>query len=646
MINQLGKREILIVKHLINAKKPLSSDVLGVILGASPKTIRGSMDYVGEILKIAGGAKIISKTGSGYSIEVFDDNEYRVFMQTFNAKYLDAYWIPTNISTRVTYIIRRLLMVDAHLKMEQLMDELFISRVTLTKDLKEVRKTLKSYHLKLEHRAKYGLKINGRESHYRVAFVDYLDADEDSNSIEYNADQILYMRDPSEINEVVISCLMSNHISISTNSLRKLIKLIIVSEYRISKKQHMIFSAPELVNLTSKREYESAYEICQRLNLNWDTTEISFLAVFIISRRNIMKSEPFSVHQEALYLSYSTDIIKHLKCNLSTDLSLYEGFEYELAKHIRGMTYRIKYGLEKRDVGILESKGSNPAFEYAVIASDWLSKTLNMEIQETEIAFLSYRFYMHFRFMSFQRKSNILVVLSNGKNAADLFIHELQSNFGKFIDKVHASEFYELPYLSLLNYDCILTDIPAIQFNVNIPVWRVNYFFNENDLQKLKRFFMHSQINSEHFLRCFDETLFFMDQEFESKEQLIGFMFAAIKEKYPLDENALENILRREGLSSSEKGNSVAIPHTLFASSEFPIIAVCVLKRPLLWDKEYCQLILMVVNGRNEDAPFMSLSIAKAATSNIQFVYDMIKADSYDKKIEIIGNFVDRFEFD
>ena len=645
MINQLGKREILIIKHLINAKKPLSSDVLGVILGTSPKTIRSSMEYVGEILKIAGGAKIISKTGSGYSIEVFDDNEYRVFMQTFNAKYLDAYWIPTNISTRVTYITRRLLMSDSYLKMEKLMDELYISRVTLTKDLKEVRKTLRSYHLKLEHRAKYGLKINGKESHHRVALVDYLDADEDSNSVDYNNDQALYMRDPIEVNDVVINSLMSNRISISTNSLRKLIKLIIVSEYRISKNHHMIFSTVELVNLTSKGEYESANDICHALGLDWDSTEIAFLAIFIISRRNIMKSEPFSVHQEALYMSYSTEIIQKLKNDLSSDFSLYEGFEYELAKHIRGMTYRVKYGLEKRDVGILESKGSNPAFEYAVIASDWLSNRLNMDIQETEIAFLSYRFYMHFRFMAFQKKSNILVVLSNGKNASDLFIHELQTNFGKFIENVDATEFYELPYLNIANYDCILTDIPAIQFNVSVPVRRVNYFLTENDLQKLKRFFMHSQINSEHFVECFDETLFFKDMEFDDKNQLITFLYEQIKKKHDIDTHTLENLFRRERLSSSEKGNSVGIPHTLYASSDRPIIAGCILKRPMLWDKEYCQLILMVINGRKEAAPFLALSIAKAATGNIQFVYDMIRSDDFHQKIDIIKTFVDGFEF-
>ena len=163
------------------------------------------------------------------------------------------------------------------------------------------------------------------------------------------------------------------------------------------------------------------------------------------------------------------------------------------------MVYRVTYGFEKRDVGILESKGSNPAFEYAVIASKWLANHLGFEIQETEIAFLSYRFYMHFRFMSFHMKSKVLVVLSNGKNASDLFIHELYSNFGKFIEAAESAEFYEIPYLDVSQYDCIITDIPAIQFDVPIEVKRVNYFFTDHDILKMKHYFSHTQVNAKNF---------------------------------------------------------------------------------------------------------------------------------------------------
>lgn len=643
MIHQLGKREILIVKHLINAKKPLSSDVLGVILGASPKTVRSCMAFVGDILKMAGGAKLISKTGSGYTIEIVDENEFRVFLQTFNAKYLDAYWIPSNTSSRVNYIIRRLMLIESHLKMDDLKDELYISRVTLTKDLREVRSVLKKYHLKLEHRAKYGLRIKGRESHFRVALVDYLDVDEDSNSIE---DDSLYKRDPKVINDLLIKALVTNNLSISTNSLRKLVKLIIVSEYRYDKGHPMILSKQEMLNIGSKGEYEAANWLFESLGLDeWPLEEIAFIAIFIISRRNIMKNESFSVYQEGIFIEYSKAILAYIETELHMDFGDYADFDMELAKHLRSMVYRVTFGFEKRDVGILESKGSNPAFEYAVLASKWLTNQLGFEIQETEIAFLSYRFYMHFRFMSFHMKSKVLVVLSNGKNASDLFIHELYSNFGKFIETAEAAEFYEIPYLDVSQFDCIITDIPAVQFDVPIEVKRVNYFFTDQDIMKMRNYFSHTQVNSKNFLQCFDARFYFPDLEMVDKNEIIKFLFNEIAKSDTIDSNALDMILERETISSCERGNSVAIPHTLLPAAMSPIIAIGKLKRPIIWDKEVCQLVLLIINGREEAAPFLSLSVAKSATGNIQFVYELIKSESFEQVQKIIEQYVDQVDF-
>jgi len=323
----------------------------------------------------------------------------------------------------------------------------------------------------------------------------------------------------------------------------------------------------------------------------------------------------------------------------------YADFDIELAKHLRSMVYRVTSGFEKRDVGILESKGSNPAFEYAVIASKWLRNQLGNEIQETEIAFLSYRFYMHFRFMSFHTKSNVLVILSNGKNASDLSIHELFSNFGKFIDHAEAAEFYEIPYLDLSQYDCIITDIPAVQFDVPIEVKRVNYFFTDQDILKMKSYFSHTQVNSKNFLRCFDERVYFPDLDMSDKNEIIKFLYNEISKCYTIDSNALEMILEREAISSGERGNSVAIPHTLLPATEKPIIAICKLRRPIIWDKEVCQLVFLVINGREEAAPFLSLSVAKSATGNIQFVYELIKADSFQNVQKIIENYVDQVDF-
>ena len=162
---------------------------------------------------------------------------------------------------------------------------------------------------------------------------------------------------------------------------------------------------------------------------------------------------------------------------------------------------------------------------------------------------------------------------------------------------------------------------------------------------KLKNYFTHTQVNSKNFIACFDERLFFKDIERDNKQEIIHFMLAEIQRYYTLDDAASARIEIREKLSSTERGNGVAIPHTLTAMADHPIIAIGITKRPILWDKEVCQLVILVINGRYEAAPFLALSIAKAATGHIELVYDLIKSDAFDKAVHVIEQFVDHFEF-
>ena len=60
-----------------------------------------------------------------------------------------AQTVPKYRYERVNYIVKKLLTVDYYLTIEDLVDELYISRSTLTADLKEVREIFKDYNLEL-----------------------------------------------------------------------------------------------------------------------------------------------------------------------------------------------------------------------------------------------------------------------------------------------------------------------------------------------------------------------------------------------------------------------------------------------------------------------------------------------------------------
>ncbi len=640
----LNKQQILIIRQLINVKEPISSDVLAVVLGTTAKTVRSNMNMINEILELTGGARIISKTGKGCYLEIFDKNEFRVFTQTFNTKYLDDYWIPTNSSPRISYIIRRLLFTEEYVKIDQFAEELYVSRVTITNDFREVKTLLSDYHLEVETRANYGIRLKGKESHIRVALSDYLNADEDGSSIENVEYKSLYKRDPQMITEKAAKKLIEYNVYISNNSLAKLVKLLIVSDYRIEHGFPIELKTEEKDEVSRKVEYQLAEAIIKDIGIrNWSETEVTFIAVFILSRRNITKKDFYDIRKERKYFEMSGRIIDWIFESIGDDLTVYPDMRQELARHLRGMFYRLKYGLEKKDVGILVSKGSNPAFEYAVVASRFLEESLGIKIKETEIAYLSYRFYTHFKSIFNHRKMNILVILANGNNAADLFVYELKTGFGKYIDKIDVIEFYQLKYTAIENFDCILTDIPAIRFDVKISVNRLNYFFSDNDIAELKDFFTMEQLNLKKFQDCFHEELFIRDIEAAAKEEVIKILVDKAKVHFNMVKDVADLVLNRERISSSEQGNCVAIPHTLFACNSEPVIAIGTLKKPIIWDKEKCRLVLLVFNGSNEYEPFSALSLAKTAVKNIQFVYDMINARSFKQAKVCISGFAEHY---
>lgn len=72
------------------------------------------------------------------------------------------------------HIIRRLLIADHFLKLEDLAEELFVSRSTLNNDFKEVKRTLKNYGISIDARPNYGIRLKGDEMRLRFCMSEFI----------------------------------------------------------------------------------------------------------------------------------------------------------------------------------------------------------------------------------------------------------------------------------------------------------------------------------------------------------------------------------------------------------------------------------------------------------------------------------------
>ena len=87
-----------------------------------------------------------------------EDRLFRQFLQSHIGA--PDHRLPMTPEERVSHIIRRLLLSDGYLKLEDLADEIYVSKSTLQNDLKLVKHRLAKYDIRLISRPHYGLRVS------------------------------------------------------------------------------------------------------------------------------------------------------------------------------------------------------------------------------------------------------------------------------------------------------------------------------------------------------------------------------------------------------------------------------------------------------------------------------------------------------
>ena len=168
-----NKRMIETIKILSHADTPMSGPELSRQLGITVRTLRNDLKEYKETL-YQHGMEIISKHAIGYKLVIKDEEKYYHYLENMLKKNSeDQMLIPIYPEDRVHYLIRMFLTEEDYIKMEDICERIFVSRSTLSSDLKEVREKLKYFHLNLETKPFYGLKITGSEFHKRLCISQY-----------------------------------------------------------------------------------------------------------------------------------------------------------------------------------------------------------------------------------------------------------------------------------------------------------------------------------------------------------------------------------------------------------------------------------------------------------------------------------------
>lgn len=597
-----NNRIIPFVKLLMKQENYVKSEELCGKLMIRGRTLRDDIAKFKDELK-EHGVEIISKQGKGYRLHVLDEEKYYDYIAQLLKEEEEAQrLLPVYPEDRINYLIKTFLNAQGYIKLDDIAEQIYISKSTLQNDMKEVRERLQYFHLEIVSRPGAGMKVEGSEMHRRSCISQYFFHTE---SMEESFTKRSHMNEQQTlIHHILLDTLNEMDFRLSDLGFQNLIIHISIALQRNQEAHKEDCTAYQ--DLKPKKEYAIAKQLVERLEeafrIHLHEIETYYITIHLMGKKSMQFHREYTITQEieTLLAHVFAKIHQQYGYDFSQDFELYT----VLALHFQPMLNRLKYGLMMQNPLLMEIKQENhTAFEMAVLAAEVIQNDLQYGINEDEIGYLALHFALAIeRSRNQQRtKKNVIIVCASGAGSSQILLYKIKQRFGSDLDQVYVSELYKLPQLPQTDYDFILSTVP-VPFPTQIPVIEVQYFLNDQDMFRISEAFSMEQEDLSFIDQYFHDCLFFTDLQGKTKEAVLHEMIQRISVFEDLDPDFETLVLEREAFAATEFGNMIAMPHPIRPVCKRTFVSVGILKKPIRWQKQLVRYIfLMGIKAQSQE---------------------------------------------
>lgn len=614
------KRAIQLFKVLANTDDYISSAFVCHELEIRPRTLRDLISKNKSYFLDVAGVKIGSKPNAGYCLCIIDEEKYYKFLkEQIQDEARNQYLVPADQGDRVNYIIRLLLTAEDYMKVDDLADQIFVSRSTLNVDLKQVRKALQKYRIELESKPYYGMRITGAEFDIRACIAKYYFYMGQYDHEYISKYQMNYFKTEmtDEVKSIIYQVISKNDFRLTDFGFKNLTIHLLIALTRIKDVNEVSFVSARTQEIIQTKEYRMAQEIGnliqQKYHLEMAQNELYFIAVHLLGKKNNETSG--NVDESILHLisTILNSILLTFRIDFTKDFDLYA----MLLSHLPPMLHRIKYGLKTQNPLVAQIKIDYPlAYELSIHAGKLIQDFLAQEVSEDEIAYLTLHFALSIQKSTESYQKRVIVVCASGRGSSQLLLHKLKLQFPNSFKEIISLQAYQLTEINVDEYDFIISTID-IDTVVNIPVIKIQYFLNDSDLEQIHHVIVDKS-NRDFIQQCFSPDRFIPSLTAINKEDALNQMIGLLKQQNKVPENFYEQVMKRELISSTEFGQRVVMPHPLEPITDETFVQVAILEKPIRWDKKMVKFIFLLSVKENSDEalPFFNEVLAKYILNN------------------------------
>lgn len=570
-------------------------------MNVTERTIRTDIASINDALQ-KHGAIIKLKRGEGYYIDILDLPKYQEYLASNSENIMHSSAIPNSPLNRNKYVLKYLLYNNDYIKLDDLADELYVSKLTILNDIKRIKNILSKYELCLISKPYHGIKIDGLESNKRKCISD--------NIIERNFDdyiigftkrekKIFDSIDLDELQDMISNEINKSNIEFSDFNLKNFMIHIAILISRLlndnilkseDNKNNISISNPIIDNICNYIENKYKVHITakdKQYILNHYDAKCNFSGSDIDKR----------------IVNYTNELLQILYDTYNFDLRNDNILSHDLQIHFKSIL-NSKYLNQNKINPLINTIKTNYPLSYQITFTSMqkLFKNSIYTFSEDEIGYVSLHIgaAMERFFEANITNKNIVLVCGSGYGTSRLLEAQINKVFHSKINISECLSLNQFKTKNLKDIDLIISTIPIK--HDKIPVVIVDFTLLNKDIQNISKAITNKSIISDKILNeYFDKNLFLLSPDVNNKQELLDLMCDNLIKNEIVFPSFKESVLYRESLSSTNLDDFIAIPHPMELSASRTKLCVAILEKSVLWNENSSvRFVVMLAINKND----------------------------------------------
>ncbi|EKK8149856.1 BglG family transcription antiterminator [Listeria monocytogenes] len=496
----------------------------------------------------------------------------------------------------------------------ELADILYISEVTLKKDIQQLKNELKEADVQIVT-SKDRIKLIGKERAKRKYMISLLYEEGGyRESIKSRIQEMIEFVSIDKLQNIVKEVLAEESITTNQYSMMNIVLHYAISIVRIQQGNTLIETQKTLIRKHSK-EYEISKKIAKILSeeyqIHFSEAETKQLGLLYVGLQN---EQSANANHGELDQFVDKKIIEALKSVLANVEETYlidlqnEQLFIKLAIHVQSLYYRSRYKAYTRNLSLLDIKTSYPVtFDIAVYISSLLQEKLTIDFNEDEISFIA----LHIgSFLESENRDDIRLEI--GLLIEDY--HDLRTNMLK---KLRA-RFENEATIKLIenedseeNFDIILTTNRDIALEKAGSIF-IHPLLTTKDIKKIsnriqtKKKILENHIRSQQIDRYIVRSLYAnqIDPSELTPAKIREQMISKMEKQTFVTPEFKEKVEKRERMAPTSFPSGIAIPHSIKNDALQSGVSIMTLQEPIYWNDVKIKIIALVAISKKDATEF------------------------------------------